>query len=144
MTITGGSSLPKEDVERMVREAEENAAEDKKRRESAEVRNQAETLSYSIEKLLSENADKLPEDVKTEVQGDVDALKSALAGDDDDAVKTAFDKLNQSQGKIGEAIYNAGQSQQAPDAAPDAPTDAPSSDEDVVDAEVVDEEDEKK
>ena len=148
MTITGGSSLAKDDIERMVREAEEHAAEDKKRRESAEVRNQAETLSYSIEKLLSENADKLPDDVKSEVQGDVDALKSALAGDDDDAVKTAFDKLNQSQGKIGEAIYNAGQNQPAPDAAPtDAPSDAndsTSSDEDVVDAEVVDEEDEKK
>ena len=117
MTITGGSSLPKDDIERMVREAEEHAAEDKKRRESAEVRNQAETLSYSIDKLIKENDDKLPEDVKTEVQGDVDALKAALAGDDDDAVKTAFDKLNQSQGKLGEAIYASGQAaQSAPDA----------------------------
>ena len=68
MTITGGSSLPKDDIERMVREAEEHAAEDKKRRESAEVRNQAETLSYSIDKLIKENDDKLPEAVKTEVQ----------------------------------------------------------------------------
>ena len=68
MTITGGSSLPKEDIERMVREAEEHAAEDKKRRESAEIRNQAETLSYSIDKLIKENDDKLPADVKTEVQ----------------------------------------------------------------------------
>jgi len=145
MTITGGSSLPKEDIERMVREAEEHAAEDKKRRESAEVRNQAETLSYSIDKLISENADKLPEDVKSEVQADVDALKTALAGEDDDAVKTAFDKLNQSQTKLGEAIYSASQAEQAPTGdAPAGDTPAADADEDVIDAEVVDDEDDKK
>lgn len=148
MTITGGSSLPKDDIERMVREAEEHAAEDKKRRESAETRNQAETLAYSIDKLIKENDDKLPAEVKTEVQGDVDALKAALAGEDDDAVKTAFDKLNASQGKLGEAIYASSQaSQAAPDAGAEAPADdagTASSDEDVVDAEVVEDEDEKK
>ncbi len=129
----------------MVREAEEHASEDKKRREAAEVRNQAETLSYSIEKLIKENEDKLPEDVKTSVQGDVDALKTALAGEDDDAVKTAFDKLNESQTKLGEAIYAQSQADAAAGAPADdeAPADA-SSDEDVVDAEVVDDEDEKK
>ena len=144
MTITGGSSLSKDDIDRMVREAEEHAAEDKKRRESAETRNQAETLSYSIEKLISENEDKLPEDVKTEVKADVDALKTALAGDDDEAVKTAFDKLNQSQSKLGEAIYAQSQADaaSAPQGEPEA-SDA-ASDEDVVDAEVVDDEDEKK
>ncbi|MFV0374001.1 Hsp70 family protein, partial [Microbacterium sp.] len=142
MTITGGSSLPKEDIDRMVREAEEHAAEDKQRREAAEVRNQAETLSYSIEKLIADNADKLPDDVKTEVQADVDALKSALAGDDDDAVKTALDKLNASQTKLGEAIYASSQAEQA-DGAAEQPSDDASSDEDVVDAEVVDDEDEK-
>ena len=105
MTITGGSSLSKEDIERMVREAEEHAAEDKARREAAETRNTAEQLAYSIDKLIKDNDDKLPDDVKTEVQADVDALKTALAGDDDAAVKTAFDKLNASQGKLGEAIY---------------------------------------
>jgi molecular chaperone DnaK len=144
MTITGGSSLPKDDIERMVREAEEHAAEDKKRRESAETRNTAEQLSYSIDKLIKDNADKLPEDVKNEVQGDVDALKSALAGDDDDAVKTAFDKLNSSQQKIGEAIYSASQQ---PEAAAGEPADGngegESSDEDVVDAEVIDDEETK-
>src|SRR5690606_23601031 len=71
MTITGGSSLPKEDIDRMVREAEEHAAEDKKRRESAETRNQAETLAYSIEKLIKDNEDKLPAEVKDSVQADV-------------------------------------------------------------------------
>src|SRR6188768_396900 len=144
MTITGGSSLPKDDIERMVREAEEHAAEDKKRREAAEVRNQAETLAYSIDKLIKENDDKLPAEVKTEVQGDVDALKAALAGEDDDAVKAAFDKLNASQGKLGEAIYASSQaSQSAPDAGAEAPAGEPesaASDEDVIDAEVVDDE----
>jgi molecular chaperone DnaK len=145
MTITGGSSLPKDDIERMVREAEEHAAEDKKRRESAETRNQAEQLVYQIEKLIKDNEDKLPEDVKNEVQGDVDALKTALAGEDDDAVKTAFEKLSASQQKLGEAIYS---SSQADAAAPEA--DAPqgeqageSSDEDVIDAEVVEDEEKK-
>ena len=144
MTITGGSSLSKEDIERMVREGEENAADDKRRREAAETRNTAEQLAYSTDKLIKDNADKLPEDVKTEVQGDVDELKSALAGDDDDAVKTAFDKLNQNQGKLGEAIY--ANAQQA-DAAAEQPAEGAGeqsgsdSDEDVVDAEVVDDDD---
>lgn len=142
MTITGGSSLSKDDIARMVREAEEHAAEDQARRESAEVRNSAEQLVYSIEKLIKENDDKLPEDVKSEVQGDVDALKAALVGDDDAAVKTAFDKLNESQGKLGEAIYA---TSQADAAAPEAEQPADnSSDEDVVDAEVVEDEDDKK
>ncbi|MDQ1588667.1 MAG: molecular chaperone DnaK [Microbacteriaceae bacterium] len=146
MTITGGSSLPKEDIERMVREAEEHAADDKKRRESAETRNTAEQLAYSIDKLIKDNEDKLPEDVKNEVQADVDALKSALAGDDDEAVKTAFDKLNASQGKLGEAIYATSQADASAasgstDGASDAPAEEAGSDEDVVDAEVVEDED---
>jgi molecular chaperone DnaK len=132
MTITGGSTLPKEDIERMVREAEEHAAEDKARRESAETRNGAEQLVYSIEKLIKENDDKLPEDVKTDVQADVDALKSALAGEDDAAVKTAYDKLVESQTKLGEAIYAQSQAEAAA-----APEGEAASDEDVVDAEVV-------
>ncbi|RZU63712.1 Hsp70 protein, partial [Microterricola gilva] len=143
MTITGGSSLAKDDIERMVREAEEHAAEDKARRESAEVRNSAEQLVYSIEKLIKENDDKLPEDVKSEVQGDVDALKSALAGDDDAAVKTAFDKLVESQGKLGEAIYATSQADAAAADSAEQPADA-ASDEDVVDAEVVEDDEDKK
>jgi molecular chaperone DnaK len=135
MTITGGSSLPKEDIERMVREAEEHAAEDKKRREEQETRNSAEQLVYQTEKLIKDNDDKLPEDVKSSVQADVDALKSALAGEDFDAVKTAFDTLVQSQQKLGEEIYK---QQPEGEAAPEA------SAEDVVDAEVVDDESEDK
>jgi molecular chaperone DnaK len=139
ITISGGSTLSKEDIERMVREAEEHAAEDKKRRESAEQRNNAEQLAYSVEKLISENEDKLPEDVKTEVQGDLDELKQALAGDDDEAVKTASDKLGQSQTKLGEAIYAAAQAE-----APAADADDQSNDDDVVDAEVVEDDEEQK
>jgi molecular chaperone DnaK len=144
MTITGGSSLGKEDIERMVREAEEHAAEDKTRREQAEVRNNAEQLAYSIDKLIKENDDKLPEDVKSEVQGDVDGLKSALAGDDEEAVKTAFDKLSASQTKLGEAIYAQGQQEQAAGETPEGASEAKKDDEDIVDAEVVDEDDEDK
>ena len=145
MTITGGSSLAKEDIERMVREGEEHAAEDKRRREAAETRNSAEQLAYSIEKLIKDNDEKLPADVKSEVQADVDNLKSALAGDDDDAVKTAFDKLNESQGKLGEAIYASSQADAgAASAGAEQPANAGGSDEDVVDAEVVDDENETK
>ena len=137
MTITGGSSLPKEDIERMVREAEEHAAEDKKRREEQEDRNTGEQLVYQVEKLIKENDEKLPEDVKAEVQADVDALKTALAGSDIDAVKAAITKLGESQQKLGEAIYSAAQTEEAP-------AEGAASNEDVVDAEVVDDEGEDK
>ena len=130
MTITGGSSLAKDDIERMVREAEEHAAEDKARRETAETRNNAEQMVYSVEKLIKENDEKLPDDVKATVQADVDAVKAALAGDDDDVVKTSVEKLAESQGKLGEAIY--AQAQSETEASAEA-----TSDEDVVDAEVV-------
>jgi molecular chaperone DnaK len=136
MTITGGSSLSEDDIARMVKDAEEHAAEDKKRREEAELRNQAEQLAYSTDKLIKDNQDKLPEEVKTEVQTDVDALKAALAGDDIEAVKSAQEKLMASQQKLGEAIYAAAPAEG--DAQPEANA------EDVVDAEVVDDENEDK
>jgi molecular chaperone DnaK len=139
VTITGGGSLPKEDIERMVREAEEHAAEDKKRREEQETRNSGEQLVYQTEKLIKDNDEKLPEDVKTEVQADVDALKSALAGEDFDAVKAAFDKLVTSQQKLGEAIYANASAEGEGEAAGEG-----ASEEDVVDAEVVEDEDDKK
>ena len=135
MTITGGTSLSKDDIDRMVKDAEAHAEQDKARREAADTRNAAESVAYSVEKLLKENGDKLPEDVKTEVQGDVDELKKALEGDDDAAVKSAFEKLQASQSKLGEALYAAAQAE--------ASESKPAADEDVVDAEVVDE-DEKK
>jgi molecular chaperone DnaK len=139
VTITGGGSLPKEDIERMVREAEEHAAEDKKRREEQEDRNTGEQLVYQTEKLIKDNDEKLPEDVKTEVQADVDALKAALAGDDIEAVKSALTKLTESQQKLGEAIYANTSSEGEGEAAGEG-----ASNEDVVDAEVVEDEDDKK
>jgi molecular chaperone DnaK len=145
MTITGGTALSKDDIDRMVRDAEEHAAEDKARREATDTRNTAEQLAYSVDKLIADNADKLPEEVKTEVKADVDALKAALEGTDDAAVKTAFEKLQASQGKIGEAIYAQPGSPDGATGAHGAPADekAAGSDEDIVDAEIVDE-DEKK
>ncbi|MEA3551445.1 molecular chaperone DnaK [Pseudarthrobacter sp. C1] len=150
MTITGGTALSKEDIDRMVRDAEEHAAEDKARREATDTRNTAEQLAYSVDKLIADNADKLPEEVKTEVQADVDSLKKALEGTDDAAVKAAFEKLQASQGKLGEAIY-------AQSGSPDGATGAAgaegasagakagsASDEDIVDAEIIDEDEAKK
>ena len=132
VTITGGSSLPKEDIDRMVREAEEHAAEDKKRREEADVRNQAEQAVYATEKLLKDEADKISEETRAAVQKDVDAVKEALKGDDIEAVKTAMATLSESGMKIGQEIYA---KQQADEAGAQS---APAQD-DVVDAEIVDE-----
>jgi molecular chaperone DnaK len=132
MTITGGSSLAKEDIERMVKEAEEHAAEDKKRREEQDLKNTAEQMAYQTEKIIKDNDDKLPEEVKTEVQADIDALKTALAGEDIDAIKSANEKLATSAQKLGEAIYA--------NTSEDAPAESEASSEDVVDAEVVDDE----
>ena len=132
VTITGGSSLPKEDIDRMVREAEEHAAEDKKRREEADTRNQAEQAVYATEKLLKDEADKISEATREAVQKDVDAVKEALKGDDIEAVKTAMATLSESGMKIGQEIYA---KQQADEAGAQS---APAQD-DVVDAEIVDE-----
>ena len=134
VTITGGSSLPKEDIDRMVREAEEHAAEDKKRREEADTRNQAEQTVYATEKLLKDEADKISEATREAVQKDVDAVKEALKGDDIEAVKSTMATLSESGMKIGQEIYA---KQQADEAAAQA---APAQD-DVVDAEIVDEDD---
>jgi len=132
VTITGGSSLPKEDIDRMVREAEEHAAEDKKRREEADTRNQAEQTVYATEKLLKDEVDKISEATREAVQKDVDAVKEALKGDDIEAVKTTMATLSESGMKIGQEIYA---KQQADEAAAQS---APAQD-DVVDAEIVDE-----
>ena len=132
VTITGGSSLPKEDIDRMVREAEEHAAEDKKRREEADTRNQAEQTVYATEKLLKDEADKISEETRAAVQKDVDAVKEALKGDDIEAVKTAMATLSESGMKIGQEIYAKQQADEA------AASSAPEQD-DVVDAEIVDE-----
>ena len=147
MTISGGSALPKEDIDRMVKEAEAHAEEDKKRREDAETRNSAEQQAYSIEKLLKDNKDKLPEDVHSEVSEAVADVKKALEGDDIEPVKTAQEKLSSVAQKVGEAIYQADAASQAAGDASGAASSAggstSSDDEDIVDAEIVDEEDSK-
>ncbi len=117
MTITGGSALPKEDIDRMVKEAEEHAAEDKKRREEAETRNQAENLAYQAEKALADAGDKVPEDVKTEVTTAVGELRTALGGDDMSAVAAKQTALASVIQKIGEAVYAADQAARRADRA---------------------------
>ncbi|MDE0572295.1 molecular chaperone DnaK [Demequina sp. B12] len=144
ITVTGGSALSKDDIERMVKDAEEHEAEDKARREEQETRNNAETFAYSTEKILSENEDKVPAEVAEDVKAAIAEVKTALEGDDTEAVKTAHDTLVEKAQKIGEAVY-AAQQAEAADGAEGAPADdTASQDDDVVDAEIVDDENDKK
>lgn len=140
MTISGGSALSKDDIEKMVRDAEQYAEEDARRRETVETRNQADSLVYSTEKFLSENDEKLPDDVKTEVRADVDALKALLEDDaaDKDALTAAISKLGESSQKMGAAMYAAAGDETVAGDQPQADG-ATGSDDDVVDAEIVDE-----
>ena len=138
MTITGGSALSKEEIDKMVKEAEQYADEDRRRREAVEARNQADGLVYTTEKFLADNGDKVPEDVKTEVQADVDALKKLLESEDtdSDALAASTKKLGESSQKMGAAMYAAGEANAS---AAGGTTGTGDSDEDVVDAEIVDE-----
>jgi molecular chaperone DnaK len=144
MTITGGSALAKEDIDRMVKEAEQYAEEDRQRRESVEVRNQADSLVYSTEKFLAENDDKIGDDIKTEVKADVDALKKTLESDDTDAatIQAAMTKLGQSSQKMGAAMYEAGAAEAGAAQGGEA-TESSAADDEVVDAEIVDEGDDE-
>jgi molecular chaperone DnaK len=141
MTITGGSALPKDDIERMMKDAEAHAEEDKKRRDEAETRNLAESLQYQTEKFLAENGDKIPADKKDELGEALTELRSALGGSDVEAIKTAQEKVARVSQEVGGALYaQAGESAEA--GAPGAEAggaNAPSGDDDVVDAEIVDE-----
>ena len=141
MTITGGSALSKDDIDKMVKDAEQYAEDDRKRREQVETRNQAESLAHSTEKFLAENGDKVGDEVKAEVQTDLDALNEALKGDDDEAIAAAVTTLGASSSKMGEAMYAAAaaEAQAAGADAPAGDADA-SDDDDVVDAEIVDDE----
>jgi molecular chaperone DnaK len=146
MTVTGGSALGKDDIDRMVKEAEAHAEEDRKRREAVELRNEADNLVFRTEKLLSENADKITDDVKKPVEEALAELKSALEGEDNEAVKRGVEKLNTTSAALGQAMYAAAQAaQQAPSAAgqpsehADSNGESSASDDEVVDAEIVDE-----
>jgi molecular chaperone DnaK len=145
MQITGGSALGKDDIDKMIKEAEAHAEEDRKRREAVELRNEADNLVFRTEKLLSENADKITDDVKQPVEEAIAELKTALEGEDNDRVKAAVEKLNTTSAQLGQAMYAAAQAaQQAPSEAGEPSEHAESNgessgaDEDVVDAEIVD------
>jgi molecular chaperone DnaK len=139
MTITGGSAMSKEDIDRMIKEAEQYADEDRQRREAAESRNQADSLVYSTEKFLSENGDKIPADIKSKVETDVASLKTALEGDDTEAIKAAMTTLANSSQSMGSAMYaNADAGAADASSASDAGGSS-SDDESIVDAEIVDE-----
>lgn len=146
ITITGGSALSKEDIERMVAEAEAHAAEDEKRKEEAEVRNIAEQQVYSIDKLLNENADKLDDSVVSDVREANDKVRTALEGEDIEAIKAAQEELNQKAQKIGEALYAQAQAEAAAGetAGADGAQGTNPADDDVVDAEIVDDETDNK
>ena len=114
MTVTGGSALGKDEINNMVKEAEAHAEEDRKRREGVELRNEADNLVFRTEKLLSENADKISDDVKTPVEEALAELKTALEGTDNDAVKTALEKVNTTSAAVGQAMYAAAQAAAEP------------------------------
>lgn len=134
MTITGGSSLPKDEIDRMVKEAEAHAAEDKQRRELADEKNRAEAMVYSVRKSLDENKSKLDNGVVSDVEAKISALEEASKGEDLTAIKTASSSLQAAAMKIGEAVYA---SQQASTAGSQTSGES-GSDDDTVEAEVVD------
>jgi molecular chaperone DnaK len=150
MTITGGSALPKDDIERMMKDAEAHADEDKKRRDEAETRNLAESLQYQTEKFLAENGEKIPAEKKEELGEALTELRSALGGSDIAAIKAAQEKVARVSQEVGGALYaqNAeaagAPSGDAGDGATAQGTSANSSDDDVVDAEIVDEDTDKR
>jgi molecular chaperone DnaK len=141
VTITGGSALGKEDIQRMVDEAEKFAEEDARRRDEAETRNRADTLVYTTEKFLAENTDKVPADIKSEVESALADVKKALEGSDIDAIKEATEKAAQVSQKMGTAMYAQAQASASEGGtAPEGSSgDGPADDDDVVEAEIVDE-----
>ncbi len=136
MTISGGSALPKEEIDRMMREAEANAEADRKAREEIEVKNTAEALVYQTEKFLADNADKIPADARSNVDGPLDELKKAIEANDIPGMRTATDKVAQASQALGAAMYT--MAQQAGGGTGTADEAADMSEDDVVDAEIVD------
>jgi molecular chaperone DnaK len=145
MTITGGTALPKEDIDRMVREAEQYAEEDRRRREAAEAKNRAEQLVYQTEKSLKDYGDKISDEDRSTVESALTNLKEKLAGDDTVAITSATEALQQASYKLAEAVYAQAQAQPGPGQA-QAGTATTTTDQgttqgdgDVVDAEIIDE-----
>jgi len=142
MTITGQSSLAKDDIDRMVKDAEAHAEDDRRRREEAEVRNNADTLVYQTEKLLKDQGDKFEGDEKEKVESALTALKESLAGSDLETIKNSTEALLTASQSFSQRLYEEASKADgnAPGGAAGAPADEPSDDE-VVDAEIVDEKD---
>ena len=140
MTISGGSTLNKEDIDRMMRDAEAHADEDKQRREEAEVRNNAEALVYQTEKFLADNADKVPAEAKENVEGPLEELKKAIEENDGPGMRSATDKVAAASQALGAAMYSDAQANGSEEGAESAED---TSEEDVVDAEIVDEDESK-
>lgn len=132
--IQDGSGLSQEEIDRMVKDAEAHAEEDKKRREEQETRNSAESMAYQTRKFLDENGEKVSEEIKTKVTEAADAVDEALKGEDIEAIKTAVEKLSTESQEMGKAIYEA-------EAANAGAADATNVDPNVVDAEVVEDDD---
>ncbi|MEX2324421.1 MAG: Hsp70 family protein, partial [Nitriliruptoraceae bacterium] len=139
MTITGGSALPKDDIEQMIKDAEAHADEDRRRKESVEVRNQADTLVYQTDKTLKEHGEKVDEATRAEIEEALSELKAALDGDDTDVVKEKLETLANKSQQLAQAIYQASEASSAED----ADTGEGADDDDVIDAEVVDEGDDQ-
>jgi len=140
MTISGGSALNKDEIDRMMREAEQHAEEDKQRRDEVEVRNSAEALVYQTEKFLADNADKVPADAKANVDGPLAELKAAIEANDIPGMRTATDKVATASQALGAAMYAAAQEAGAAAGAEEsAEAAADTSEDDVIDAEIVDE-----
>ncbi|WP_026927797.1 molecular chaperone DnaK [Granulicoccus phenolivorans] len=146
MTVTGGSALSKDDIDRMVKDAEAHAEEDAKRREAVDTKNEAEALVFRTEKLLADNAENIDEPVKTPVEESLKALKEAIESDDTDRIKAATDDLNTKAAAMGQAMYAkaaAAQQAGAESAQSGNASGAQDNADDVVDAEIVDEDDKK-
>jgi molecular chaperone DnaK len=143
MTITGGSALPKDDIEQMIKDAEAHAEEDRQRKEAAELRNQADTLAYQTDKTLKEHGDKLDEATKAEIEQALTELREALKGEDTEAIKTKMEGLGSKSQKLAEAIYQSSADQPGTATADAGAAEGSTTDDDVVDAEVVDEGDDQ-
>jgi molecular chaperone DnaK len=153
ITITGHSGLDEQEIDRMVNDAETHSAEDKKRREIIDAKNQADQMVYSMEKLLRENKDKIPADEASRIYAEIDATKKAAEGEDVEAIKQAMEKLSQASHKLSEMMYQQASQQQSQQQAGGSYQEsagdqsrsqkketADESEEEVIDAEVVDEE----
>jgi molecular chaperone DnaK len=142
MTITGGTALSKDEIDRMMRDAEAHAEEDRQRRAEVEVRNNADNLVFQTEKLLKENGDKVEPAEKEKIEAALGTLKEALAGTDVEAVKTAHEALIAASQEFAQRLYQSAQSSASADAGAGGESSAPSDDE-VAEAEIVDEPDDE-